>query len=408
MENFVSEAHGIKTWLKNFTPSGIVRFFGEGLIPSYGEQMKVVRRVDDIISKEIDSCKNVVKAMKTALNGVRYVDVALLLEEYHNKLNSIFEVGADIKEVEEQAIKEFEQKSNIRSSTEFDLVKNAGLWDDLKRKWIYKKFENKFRLDRKKALENLVGQAELFQAGLQNLQSNLGTARAQGNIGQYIQLLSDLNNSYTKFKNKIEPVYNQYLLPLLTETHQAEKEYAAKIEEEAAAANEAESNKLKEIENKKDKEWEELGNNLPPVSEEAETAAPVLDTEIEPIEPYKGEFEDFVNPELKEKKPEVNILGEQDISPGEFKNVNDFVSLPETKRKPGAKIKYDNYLEQANKLSKDHSAILVANAYASFIDEISEINDNLTLRESIAAFSSFIENIDENAAEKLLKIALAI
>lgn len=267
-EIIVITAAGGKTWLKErFMPSSWTRMFGEGLIGDYAKKMDTLRDVDDRIHEWTKDLGQLTREMRQALRGNRFIDVAILLGQLNKKLKNVHEAGKDVKKIEESALKDFERKhdldipDDILGTENSGLTTEAGFLSDLKRKWIAKKFENAHKQKRKLALNSLVDRAERLAKSVKSHVNNLGTARAAGDIGRYVDYLKQISLEQKEFQSMFVPIYNLYLKPVVDEAIRDRE--AQKLEQEEF---------LKKNKSEEDARLAELGLGAP--SEVSEEKAP--------------------------------------------------------------------------------------------------------------------------------------
>lgn len=215
------------TWVREkFSPSGITRWFGEGLISDYKEKMKVLREVDDKIYDWSEDLDRIVKEMKRAIKANRLVDVAVLIGTLNRKLYNIKNEGAKVQEMAEEALMDFDLDRGSRGhelplpnlddlKSQDGLVASAGVWSDFKRDWVNKRVENANRKARATALSEILKSAELTVKKVKEYVKKLGRARAEGNIGQYIVELKMIEEAQDNFREVFLPRFKEHLAPLV-------------------------------------------------------------------------------------------------------------------------------------------------------------------------------------------------
>lgn len=306
-EIIIITAAGGKTWLKErFMPSSWVRMFGEGLIGDYAKKMDTLRDVDDRIHEWTKDLGALTKEMRQALRGSRFIDVAILLGRLNKKLKNVHEAGKEVKKIEEGALRDFERKHDLNipddilgTESESGLTTEAGFLSDLKRKWIAKKFETAQKQKRTIALNSLVDRAERLAKSVRSHVNNLGTARASGDIGRYVDHLKQISLEQKEFQSMFVPIYNLYLKPVVDEAIRERKDLELEKEEF-----------LKKNKSEEEARLAELGLNVPAEEKPTEEKA-VSEDEMGPVirvKPPVGLGERIAPVELE--APEVGVESE--------------------------------------------------------------------------------------------------
>lgn len=434
--NLISEAAGLGTWFQEkLTPKAWVRMFAEGLIPDYGSKMEALRMIDDQIFSDLDDSKKLIDDMITSLKAARYVDVALSLEEFHKVLQKVFLSGTRIKEVQEKAVKEFDLRRASYNNNQIVVV--AGWWSDLVRSWVANKFEDSFRRERRVALEGLVSTAIRFQNRLNAYQTQLGKFRAQGEIAQYVDALNRLDEEYRAFKSESEPIFNQYLKPILSEVRiEADKkqeeenkrlleektrEEGGKLFDKARESLEQaeEQHKIERKDNIK-KIVDDVLSNKPEPSTPLSFTAPPFSSDTSWSDQFTGEKSDHVinikNEPIDEiKNPEPSV-SEQLITEHPLDKVT-IEKAPKLKsektkspRKPREKKnKKEESVEletPANDPAKE--PVVAHELFISQLKKIAATQDPYILANMILEYSEMIEDRDLNKSLELLAVAEGI
>lgn len=423
-EIIIITAAGGKTWLKErFMPSSWTRMFGEGLIGDYARKMDTLRDVDDRIHDWTKDLGSLVKEMRQALRGNRFVDVAILLGQLNKKLKNVHEAGKEVKKIEESALKDFERKHDLDIPDDIlgmesgGLTTEAGFLSDLKRKWIAKKFENAQKEKRKLALNSLVDKAERLAKSVRSHVNNLGTARAAGDIGRYVDYLKQISLEQKEFQSMFVPIYNLYLKPVVDQAIRERKEQEEFLEK----------NKSEE-----EARLSELGlKEAPTVSEES---APSAEPEMGPVIRVKppvglGERVAPMEAEAPEVGGESETLpasmpvqhnpsaftmhGPVEHKPEAFQGIPQAsapelalppVSLPEEKKKRTSRKKAPPAAPPETTADMEMNEILIKHNHSKFVMELVKIADNDDPYLMAAMLAKYAEQIEDTDLEKSLQL----
>lgn len=222
-----------KTWLREkFTPSGIQRWLGEKFISDYKTKMDILRSVDDQIGSWAAELKELTGKMRGALKSSRLVDLALLLNLTNKKLLSIETEGQKIQRLKDEALREFEleHEMDLPEASSLPQKKSAGLWSDMKRDWVRKKFDDNKRKERFLALQEIVNHAEEIAQKVESAVKLLHVLRAKGEIGKYLEGLKTISILQKAFQTKFFAVYTKYLEEFVTSALNKAKEQEDKKE----------------------------------------------------------------------------------------------------------------------------------------------------------------------------------
>jgi len=214
-------ADGTSSWMRErFTPGSWVRMFSEGLIGSYKDKMEVLRRVDNGVAVWLKDLDGLVKEMKEASKNSRYIDVAIILSKIDKRLLAVREAGKEIKQLTDAEIAPFDLEhkkdlSNEKLFADDGLSSEAGMFGDMKRRFVADRLETQVRAERKMAINSLVDKTQQLVNSIKEKYSDLGKARAKGDIKGYIDTLANISISQREFQQYFTPVYKKYLQPLV-------------------------------------------------------------------------------------------------------------------------------------------------------------------------------------------------
>lgn len=415
----VITAAGTGSWLREkFTPGGWARMFGESLISDYKEKMQILRQVDDKIfdwSKDLD---NIVKELQRAFKASRLLDVALLIGELNKKLNNIQIAGAEVKQIAEKAIKEFESERETTLAAD-DMIVEAGAWSDFKREWVAKRLETKERKVRNLAIKTVIDKADLTVKKVQKYVKELGRARAEGNIGQYLVVLRLIADEQKSFANTFLPVYKKYLNNMVEKALQDEKE-EQKIEIKEPVESTSEPMKIAPF--VPEKTPEKTLEVKAPVVEEAVKKNPadlgVLEMPKETVETPNSVNMDRPEP-VTESMPGDKVINSIEpvtvpVESDAVETVNVDSRLENLSPEGAEKAEPEKEEEEKSPETVLSSGVVRAGLrgnHAKFVEclqKLAEHNDPGLLVKAILDYSEVIENTDLNSSLKLLAIAEGI
>lgn len=200
------------------SPSKLVRWLGEGMFGDYAEKMELLREVDDRIQEWVDDFKTIGKKLDKAVKADRILEAAILLRQVDIRFKKIQQEGKRIKDVSEKALVEYESNLpgkgvHLPSDLGVKVLKEAGIWDNLKRKWLSSRLEDSagFRKERKLALQTLVKDIELITKTVQYYLREMESSRHSGKIGKYVSNLAKVEEQQGRFLAKYQPIHDKYL-----------------------------------------------------------------------------------------------------------------------------------------------------------------------------------------------------
>jgi hypothetical protein len=378
--SFIVLGASTSTWLRQkIDPRSWVRFFGEELMPEYKEKMELLREVDDKIFSWTKDLEKIVKAMRKALDQGQLVDLAVLLTNLNNKLLAVSFETNKVKDIAQDSITQFEKD---RGSAKL-WAKEAGIIDDLKRKFFYSKLSNKaFLKERNAVLRGIINLAEKTVYQAETVLKQMSDARISGEIGRYIAEANKINNIQKNFQYHFGNVYNKYLRSLvdqIQEKQQAQqpinqKEILPDYQEPEVTLEEPKSEESKV---KEPKEVEEV-ETLPENKEEVQQNLSSDDIKALQEAAKKINLPETEKIEIKRHKPlkEISKMVNQDIPVTEDKPVDPVESILKGKDKVRiAEELISSILMQ--KLSKEEMVdkIITASEEMESIDK--EVSKNL-------------------------------
>lgn len=219
-------ARDVGTWVREkLSPS---RMFSEWMMSDYKDKMETLRQVDERIYAWTKNLDKMVDEMRKALAAGRYVDLFTLLAELNKKLLLIEAIGGNVKQLQDEALREFETRRELDlpnilepqeklpagEGADLAMVKDAGV-KDWARKMVIEKFLDKERKERRRALLSLINKAARTVGRVQELVGKLGKARATGEIGTYLTILGRISKEQKNFYADFRPVYDKHLKPLV-------------------------------------------------------------------------------------------------------------------------------------------------------------------------------------------------
>lgn len=221
MEHILVITAGPKQWFREYIdPRSWTRRMGEGLIGDYETKMEKLRKVDERIRQwtaDFDGwISNVNTSMKSALKSNRFIDLAILLADFNNKLKKISTAGRELKDLEESSFDEFDQGTHgyidpsLFNDADDALLSQAGIFDDWRRHWVAKKLETKKRIERRIALERVVSLAKIIVNKVNGYLDDMAKYRAFGDLGKYIDTIAKISKEQIIFEKTWKQVYKNY------------------------------------------------------------------------------------------------------------------------------------------------------------------------------------------------------
>jgi ribosomal protein S21 len=356
---------GTGNWLREkFSPSGIKRWFAEGLISDYASKMEVLREVDDNISRWLGDLDARAKEINNALKANRLIDLGNQIRFLYNELSSVKLEGSKIEETAEEALREFD--------------KQAGLLDDVKRRWVYEKLETNKRRLRREKLQSLVKFVQKTILKLKLVLHKMGVARAHGDIGKYIDCLHQVSAIQAELGKEFIPIYNEYLKPLIDEEFQ---DSAVRVQERME-------------QEKKDKPKTDVPNIIPSMPISPAPVAPLPASSESPLETTMTEVPDMTGPDndnntfLQQLKQEG--WGSKIKPPVEDETTDE--DITETDKDP---------------ITASIASFKLIKQHCQFLDGLAKIAevDKKEIPAFILSYSAKLEKTDPDASLKLLAIA---
>jgi hypothetical protein len=116
---------GVGTWLKEkFTPSGIVRMFGEGFISEYSQKMSELRDIDNQIENWRKDLKVYLDRMESAYNSKRVLDFVSVVTAINKALRNISSQTSKVNVISEESLQEFEKERVLSDPSTWSQIKN--------------------------------------------------------------------------------------------------------------------------------------------------------------------------------------------------------------------------------------------------------------------------------------------
>jgi hypothetical protein len=391
------------TWVREiFTPKGLVRMFGEGLISDYAEKMSVLREVDNNIEAWSKELSLLLEQMEASFKSKRLVDLATLAHSINEKLKNVSLEGLKVKQLTDEALKEFE------SEQEFDLPKElykkqAGLWSDLTRKWVAKKLETQNRIKRNKDLERFISVSKNLLNSIQELINQLHKHRAYGEIGKYLDILAKISLKQKEFENSFKKVYNEHLRSFVLDAVQKNKAQ--------------EASQVQMWQPKFEKEPEipvfegQMIQSVPPMPQ---TAPEELKSDLPKSEPMPESKPNIPesSPALIDVPSQVPGITVKKVVPPDPKTLGELVKKPQAeKAEPKSekaepekaepeKTELEKALEKSVNQTKSKEA-----KHILFLEKLASCTDKYQAAQEILAYSAEIEDNDLVSSLKLISIA---
>ncbi len=429
-------AEGNSSWLREkLHPSSWARYFGEGIIPEYGEKMRVLRQVDNRIAYWLNDLDSYVKKMEQALNSNNLLSLVGFLAEINHKLKNAINDGKEVEELGQEALNKFDEESGYLpflsdeleerlASSQDQLAKVSWDWlDRKKREWVANKFENKERKKRDFALRKLVDLTRQLVAEVQIQLRILGRARASGEIGVYIAGLKKISDLQKRFHKQFMPIYHEYLAPIVNRINERNKlesgTPAAEPIKKSPKVNLPTDTKPQNFVVKDDPGMQSMpepgvvSSETIPISttdQDVEVEVPSESGEIE-ITPDSGDRQTLQSEQLM-----PSTVPATPVKPEELPEIPDLevpkMSLEEDKMYPvQKKTPKPRKKKESPKVASEVDKIWLKQVNAKFYQELNtaaQENNPYLLGWMLTKHAELIADVDENQSLKLLQIAESI
>ena len=381
-EYFIVTASKPGTWLREkLDPRSWVRMFGEGLISDYAEKMEMLREADDKIQAWTEDLSDLAKRADKALAARRLVDVAIILNEINERFKKIKQFESFIKEVSEKSITQFQQESEnfipeqgiLASDEKSDLIVEAGIFNDLKRKFLAEKLQSKEQKEKFLALKILVQYTKQVVESVKKTLKEMEKNRAYGNIGKYLDGLKKINIKQQEFQSKFQDIYSKHLKSLVEDA--MGKNLPAKNENLEAVEPKSKPQKSKPSKSQKLKPAETVEENDLPI--ESEDDSKLKKIRIIPPSPEE------LGQQLVPSEMEENLIPDPPTDPMDLPQPEHFKNMSEI----------DNLLVKKNNIQ-----------FLTELMKASSYDDPSLLVQMILKHSENLDNMDSDMSLKLLAI----
>lgn len=223
---------------RSWSPFQWGRMYKEKMSPGFEVSMKDLRTIDDNIrnfSNELNYLTDILPRDPTKLP-----DIALILIEIKQRLDSIVEAGKQLKPAKDKKLTDFYGRFHIKIPPRFRTaseigdgkIANAGLIGDFI-KWvgkaIYELTDSETR-EMKRVVNHLLETTRSTVKDINRTLDDMLSARKTGDIDKYIEDVKFIAQEQADFKREFSSVYDAYLK--VPYEHALEMEEAAKREAE--------------------------------------------------------------------------------------------------------------------------------------------------------------------------------
>jgi len=392
-------------WRRIFHPGAWVNRGGEALIPEYADKMNVLRDADDEIANWINDLDGLVNSAKDALEQSRLKDVAIYLGRINRRFKSIEEAGKKVEEVQKESLKEFDTESKEFSSEEGILEVNDGQnkvaflgdwYHGWKRRFFSDRLlDDKFRLERKRAIKAVIVMAMQIVSKVKNLSKQLGHARDLGKIGTYVSILKKISDLQIEFYKKYKPVYNEYLKEMVEEIPSSEVP-SSEVPSPSPRST-PRTTDLGELELPKEPSGtpEPSSPSEPPGPSELEDSPFELDLPDSPPPPLEL---DLSNPPAPRRSVSTPAPSPAPAAPAAQPRHRRSRRAPPPSPAPAAP-------EPPTASSSEPDKNKTSQLFIKELKKASELNDKITMQGMLLAYAESIENTDPETGLKLIAIA---
>lgn len=237
LEKF-AQRRGFLDWLHEKV--NVPRRMAETFSTVYGDVMNTLRDVDDRIRREYAvNLNDHVKGAKKALKDRRYLDIVHFLSEFNEDLKKISEQGKLLHQLRGEQIDDF-YGDNLYYDWSKDYfktasVKTAGIMDffqplgrPMAGRILERMYHNTLR-ERYRNMESLINEARSTANFVLNQLKAMGSARARGDVSEYLKHLDEIAKRRQRFENFLRQRYDADIKPMVERM----REQRAQEEQEA-------------------------------------------------------------------------------------------------------------------------------------------------------------------------------
>jgi len=323
-----AQNYGLKHKLRQYvTPSGWQRAISEVGSDKYKERMETLREADDSMRETATLFKGYLKSAENAFKDNRYLDVAHWCAMINDGVKLMIKDSKPVTDLRDSEVAEYYTRHEDANpehnyfSADDGLVATAGIFDRLFGNSIEKLYWKKIK-ESKMAVQSLINRTGKLVAMTYSSLDRMGNARAQGNIGAWIEDIQRIAKAQGEFQIFAKSVYDKHLKELadIVKSNKPAQNISQPINEQIPKANKAE-------------EADDLVNESP---EDEEELIFDLKNKKEPIKPVEEAKFDKGRPALTDprsvKKQNEKELEEwskvQDFLKGNQKNTEEKVEEP--------------------------------------------------------------------------------
>lgn len=365
----------------------------ESVSELYKNQMDIIRTTDNANRELVNVMKSDLKNARRAFRDRRLLDVSHWLGQFNTKMRLIIGSIDKFKELKSDEFDDFYTHTSDTTDPYFnyldsdlkeavgkvdDMFKTAGLLDVFKsdREKASRLLEKMYQKQLKKRLDDinvLLNKADGVLGRVVEEMAALDTARAEGNVNEYIKHLTKISGYHKTFEDKLREVYTNHFQPLAAKLKTKEESEEAEVQKQ-----------LIDLEKKRQESREQLGVQ-PEIKKEVPMTVPDLEVPEPKVVPVENPEQKIFDAEFEEEEP-VIVTSPNTIM------TNMLPAKDESKEQKAAKL----ILKNIKKLSKEE-----------FYNELVKAsNDPFIMSAMIAKYSQELEDDgDIETGLKLLSIA---
>lgn len=410
-----------------------MRWMSEKLFSGFGEQMEKLRGVDDEVRKWTRDLDNVLDHARDARKQGRYLDVLFWLNQINGRLQMAIDAGKELADVSDEHMDEYLSKTrhglqpdytkklkpedildpnqkfedHVAATIMQEIIVQGGVVSDLSRElttWKMHRAYSKRMAELKRGIEHLFNIAKATVGHIDSTMQNMVSARAKGDIADYLAGLDKISLFQSKFEKLFRATYENKGFKAMVERMQMRQN--GKPKEEAPQT-------VRDIP-ALDAATTQPAGPLPLIEPPATQPEPLglADTQPAPTLPMATPPVGRPNPSsipalppapsLKPKKQEEVML---DVSPeGE-----DNVYLDESKKtiQDTSPPQFDQVTMNSKSRTEMEDIILKAK-YQHFFGELKKESDPYLMAAMILKFSEMIDDQDPEKSLELIAIAEGI
>jgi hypothetical protein len=220
---------------RGWSPWQWKRMFKEKMSPGYQEAMEGLRNADTRIARFSDELSYLANLLPK--DPTKLPDIALVLMEIKQRLDSIVEAGKQVKPAKDKKLQDFYGRFHIKIPENLRTpgkIATAGIMGDFVRFLGRKIFEltDPDVREMKRVVAHLLNTTKQTVKSVNKTLDDMRSARKTGDVDRYIEGIKFIAKEQTDFRREFSMVYNSYLREPYEQAYALEQEEKAKAEAE--------------------------------------------------------------------------------------------------------------------------------------------------------------------------------